>query len=804
MNNNLRSRIVSSSTSLAPVRQEQSMAANQTMIRRKRVSGWKLALTQILRSQTALGTLAAVSSTFCLLVAGVSMSLDMMMNPEAVKWLEPLVPVWSQVPFTSRQVPQTLEEIEASITAQGLTPAQPLSLDKLPSPQTSEGLWSDEKGILLPVMGQCSQGGGDSAAACQQIVQLQLYLQVRSPDNPNDAQPYYQKIHQIDIGGPAESFAIDRLDNPYVEGSNQPLPLTSLERFYRNAPNTGIWFHLSGEATYAGEKITYGTIVHYNYQTRFLSKMMDWANSNHQSPTWQEVTGGGQPELIIDRTTGIEPELSIYQIKPVKFVINPIELEEITLTTPVIKTQGYRDAIWLAKTGLWSPAGQLMAVQKQKLELQGQWSASAQAQMDAIRFHAQVSQAQANASWRNPSQQVLMALLDGRWTQALEVFQAQVALGNTMNDVLDTDQANLWDRVEMALRVSPNNVDLQAWGALLIATKEGEWQAKDWLNQQAGTPEDRDRVLNILEKRSQAIARSQQLDSHRSRIVGNAFILSQINPQQWQPAAGSPLTLSPGQLWYQIKAIGFHDSVAWQEFPFDDLQLPRYKALDYLWKYLGLHNDPKIQIIVWQPNGSQQTTTATVKALKFQDGFLNLLAAGEPIPAIDPAKVALTGSSDISKPLAVSQSALEWRSPRTLTLEQLNRQNPQWVNAILPVLWYELQVGGEVLPGLQPSSPMMLNQMKDWLVQLVDLTGNGEPEAVLTLKPDPTRNYSRPRTLILEDTGVLIYSELTSAKGQSVTGIAEIKSAGFTALVVETPTGYTLQRWSSERSRFEF
>lgn len=803
MNNNLRSRMVSSSAPIAPISRKTAPTKNN-MVRRKQVSGWKLALVSILRSQTALGTIAAFSSTFCLLVGGVSMSLEMMIDPQAVKWLEPLVPIWSQVPFTSRQLPQTLEEIEAFIEAQGSIAAQPLPLEKLPSPQSDQGLWSYEKGILLPVMAKCPQASGDKEAVCQQIVQLHLYLQVRSPENPNDSQPYYQKISEIDIGGPAESFVIDHLKNSYADGANKPLPLTKLERFYSKAPNTGIWFHLSGEATYGEEKITYGTIVHYNYQTRHLSDMMDWASPTNQTPDWQEVTGGGEPELIIDRTTGIEPKLSIYQIKPVKFVVNPIELEEITLTTPAIQTQGYRDAVWLAKTGLWSPAWQMMAYQKQKLEIQGKWSAVAQAQMDAIRFHAQVSQAQANARWRNPSQQVLMALLDGRWTQALEVFQAQVALGDTMNDVLTTDKANLWERVEMALRVNPKNVDLQTWGALLIAAQEGEWQAKDWLNQQPGKQEDRDRVLNILEKRSQAIARSQKLDSHRSRIVGNALILSQINPEQWQPAENSPLTLEPGQLWYQIKAVGFHDSLAWQEFPFDDLELPRYKALDYLWKYLGLHNDPNLQIIVWLPNGEQQTTTATVKAVKFQDGLLTLLAAGSAISAIDPAKVALTGRSDVSKPLAFSESALEWRSPRVLTLEQLNNKRSEWVSAILPVLWYELQLGGEVLPGLQPSPPMMLNQMKDWLVQLVDLTGNGEPEAVFTLKPDPTRNYSRPRTLILQDTGVLIYSELTSAKGQSVTGIADIKDGGFTALVVETNTGYTLQRWSSDRNRFEF
>lgn len=774
------------------------------MPRQKRVSGWKRAFSPILRSQTALGTIAAFSSTFCLLVGGVSMSLEMMMNPEGVNWLEPLVPVWSQVPFASRQAPQTLEAIEAQIEAIGLIAAAPLSLEKLPSPQAGSGLWNHEKGILLPVMAKCPQTNGDKPAACQQIVQLQLYLQVRSPDRPDDTQPYYQKIHELDIGGPAESFVIAHLNNSQINGSSQPLPLTKLERFYSKAPNTGIWFHLSGEATYAGETISYGTIVHYNYQTRYLSDMMQWASANHQTPNWQEVTGGGEPELIIDRTNGIEPNLSIYQLKPVKFVVNPLELEEITLTLEAIDSQRYRDAIWLAKTGLWSPAWQIMAEGKQTLEKQGKWSASAQAQLDAIRFHAQVSQAQANASWRNPSQQVLMALVDGRWTGALEVFQAQLGLGNAMNDVLTTDKTDLWSRVEMALQVNPKNVDLQAWGALIIAAREGELPAKDWLNQQQSQPEDRDRVLNILEKRSRAIARAEKLNSHRSRIIGNAAIVTQINPQQWQPADGSPLTLASGQSWYQIKVIGFHDSLVWQEFPFDDLELPRYKALDYLWQSLGLHNDSKIQIIVWLPNGEQETTTATVKAIKFQDGLLNLLAAGTPISSADPAKVALTGSSDISKPLAVSQSALEWRSPNTLTLEQLNRQNPQWVNTILPVLWYELQLGGEVLPGLQPSPPMMLNQMRDWLVQLVDLTGNGSPEAVLTLKPDPTRNYARPRTLILSDTGTLIYSELTSAKGQSVTGIADVKDGGFTALVVESLTGYTLQRWSSDRNRFEF
>lgn len=806
MNNNLRSRMFSRTASTTKIRAHKSLNSvrPKKVYRPQRLKNWQVALSSLWRSQTALGTIAAFSSTFCLMVGGVSMSLELMMNPEGVKWLEPLIPHWSQVPFANREAPQTLKAIQAQISVQGLIPVRPLVLDKLPSPQTNEGLWSYETGILVPVMARCAQTPESQGQDCQKIVQLQLYLQVRSPEYPDDAQIYYQKISQLNIDGPAESYVISHLNDSDFNGSSQPLPLTQLERFYSQAPHTGIWFQLSGQKTYNQEKIKYGKIVHYNYETRYLSEMIQWASANNQPPVWQEVTGGGHPELIIDRTTGIEPNLSIYQIQPVKFVVNPINLEEITLNTPALTTQRYRDALWLAKTGLWSPAWEMMALEKQSLGI-GNWTAAAQAQMDVIRFHAQVSQVQANARWRNPSQQVLMALVDGRWTQALEIWKSQLALGNTMNDVLNTDQVDLWSRVEMALRVNPKNIDLQAWGALIIAAQDGEWQAKDWLAQQSASPEERKQLLDLLEKRSQAIKRSQKINRHRSRIIGNGLILSEINPEQWLPGPGASLTLEPNhQIWYQIEVIRFHDSLVWQEFPFNDLQLPRYQGSDYLWKYLGLHNDPNLQIIVWMPNGEQQAVTATVKALQFQNGVLRLLAAGKPLPETDPTKIALTGNGEMSKPLAVSNSALEWRSPQILTLKQLNQQNPQWVNAILPVLWYELQLGGEVLPGLQPSPEMMLTQMSDWLVQLVDLTGNDKPEAILTLKPDPTRKYSRPRTLILEDTGALIYSELTSAKGQAVTGIADVKDGGFTALVVEGSQGYTLQRWSSERRRFEF
>ncbi|MFP4413531.1 hypothetical protein [Coleofasciculus sp.] len=55
--------------------------------------------------------------------------------------------------------------------------------------------------------------------------------------------------------------------------------------------------------------------------------------------------------------------------------------------------------------------------------------------------------------------------------------------------------------------------------------------------------------------------------------------------------------------------------------------------------------------------------------------------------------------------------------------------------AILPTLWQELVKSGKRSPEVEPTIPMMLQEIGHWLVQPLDLTGNNEPEAVLTLLP---------------------------------------------------------------------
>jgi hypothetical protein len=72
----------------------------------------------------------------------------------------------------------------------------------------------------------------------------------------------------------------------------------------------------------------------------------------------------------------------------------------------------------------------LKFIKKQRQQLRQPWSTAAQAQMDLIRLHAQLTKSQAEETWASPSQEVLADLIDGRWGKALQVFQAS-SLENT-------------------------------------------------------------------------------------------------------------------------------------------------------------------------------------------------------------------------------------------------------------------------------------------------------------------------------------------------------------------------------------
>jgi hypothetical protein len=754
--------------------------------------GWVQSLVAIALLLTSMG----------LVTGGLWLGFQLVVNPDTIIRVNQWLPEWAQIPTVKRQSAQSLAQIEASLKQQGQITGEPLSLEI--DTQTVQ-----PKTILLPILNQRPNCQSD----CKQINELRLYqLSSRGQrQKPQKGETYYQLVNQVIVEGPEESFAIAPLVAEVANGSNRPLPLTQLHRFTDTTPTTGVWFYLLARRVQGSRAIAYGQVWHYNPKRSHLSLMLQWTSPTGQVPKWQQVTGGGYPELVVDETVDLEPQLHVYQVKPAQFYLNPIQLEQISLVQPALNSPAYRDALFIARNGLWSPSYKWLQFIKQQRHKNQDWSAAAQAQMDLIRLYAQLTQKQAEKTWASPSQEVLADLSDGRWGEALRVFQASPENTQEIASLLKADSGQLWNRVEAALRVNPNRPEVQAWGALIRAAKEGRGSAIAWLKQQPKTTTASTDYIKRLLRRLEGDFSTPKISSrHSSRLVGSVEPLAKVNPAEWLQPNQKALNLE-GKVWYQVQVAAYHDGKRWRRTPFSDLQMPR-TTVDSLWHQLGLDSEPKINIIVLLPDGQQEITIATVKAVQLHNGFLRLLVASKTISADNPASLK-------RRPLALTEAAVEWVKPDPIPLVDLTQQQqPIELTAILPVLWQELQKSSQSVKKTSlPNFDQMYQQLGQWPVQLIDLTGDAVPEIVLTVAADAIANLnnpqadaelsngnqSRPRTIIFSGSGKLLYSEFSTASPLSVRVIADLQDDEPPALLVEDKKTYYLRRWSNQLQRFE-
>ncbi|MBC6479410.1 MAG: hypothetical protein GDA56_18180 [Hormoscilla sp. GM7CHS1pb] len=171
-------------------------------------------------------------------------------------------------------------------------------------------------------------------------------------------------------------------------------------------------------------------------------------------------------------------------------------------------------------------------------------------------------------------------------------------------------------------------------------------------------------------------------------------------------------------------------------------------------------------------------------------------------------------------PLAFTAKALEWLDPQVITLADLSRSRPQLARALLHQLWPELQAAGSLTIAMAPPTlsqllpyeasanvfPLVLGNS---LVQLVDLTGDRQPEIVLTLSAQVFASLNGntqtgPRTVIFDRTATaILYSEFQPSQSKTLIAIADLGDRGTPGLIVEVGNSYSLLRWSSDRQRFE-
>ncbi|MHC5671153.1 hypothetical protein [Nostoc sp.] len=741
--------------------------------------------------------IAILLTSASLIMAFAWISVLFIFNPDQVSWLNKILPAWAQIPLVKHERPQTLKQIQLDLSKKNQIFGETLPLNQ-----------DAENSFLLPVFQQRANCESD----CEELVELRVYERSEELEFKSQSENYYYLATQLPITGLEESFVI----SPLLDGTSEPqdinisLPLTQVQPFESGTPLPGVWFNLWGQRQQVTGANAYGYLVYYNPERTNLLQMLSWTSPNGQFPKWQQVTGDGTKELVVDQTIGLEPHLQLYQLKPLKLFLKPIELEAITLKSAALKDLAYQNALSIARSGLWTPAFEwLKFIKKQR---KGVLPEAAQAQMDLIRLYSQLTKTQADKNWASPSQQVLADLIDGRWGKALQVFEASPHNSQEIVTLLKADEKTLWNRTVAALRVNPNRRDVQAWFALILAVQRGEERTNSWLKAQPKITKDNLAYIQSLLARLNPEGRKSQIFStHPSEIVGTVQPITQVINSEWlQPNSPADLKLTDNQVWYQVEVSAFNDGKRWLNSPFENFNLPKTDAAKFLWKTLGITSDPEIQIVVWLPNGEQQISIATIKAVQLRSKVLRLLAASPKIPQ---------NQNNLlqPKPLALTNAALKWVQPSPITLQELHQQNPQGVKIILSSMWQSLQQSGEVPAGAIPSFEQMQEKLGDWPVQVIDLTNNAQPEIILTIsveeiaslnlpKPGIERENTeqrRDRTIILSDQNKVIYTDFTRNYLQKLSAIAKLSGVQSLALLVENAHNYSLRRWSEKNQRFE-
>jgi hypothetical protein len=736
-----------------------------------------------------LGASILILSSAGLIAGGAWLSIQLIIDPNALIWLNRFLPAWTRIPLVAKDSLQTLEQIGAGVTERGLFLGESIPLNS----QGTE--------ILLPIIKKISS----CETNCQQIVELRVYQAQREGQ-------YYQLISQTIPVGPDDVQIVPIPENPeeFASAPHTPrqLPLTNLSQFEGKVPAPGVWLLLTGRLVQGDAPILYGQVLHYNPATLHLGVLASWHSPSGQIPSWQEVTGGKLPELVVNQTLGLEPKFTIYQVKSRNFLPDPTDLEEIFLNERTMDNSTYLRALALANNGLWSPAeGLLKSIKK--------LPPKAQAQRDVIHWHAKISQAQVKQSWASPSQQVLVNLIDGRWREALEIFQSLEASGRSeISSSLKSDSGRLWRRVEAALRVKLGVADAEAWGALILAAQEGRPRAIAWLKQRynqaalvkvaskkgLAVPNQQARIEGLLDLLDGALVEQASASNHLSQILAVANPVKAI-ASDWLALDSTLPTKEEAEIWYQVQVTAFNDGHNWQKPPFSTISsLSKEEQIQYLSKLLGLDTDLHLKIAVWNASGQQQSVSATIKGIRAKNGQIEFLAAGE--KPIDLPNV---------RPLAYSEAALQWITPELISLADLNQVQPDLGKVLLVSLWRELQKVGQAPGGKVPSSAEILSSIGHWMVQPVELIAKNQQAAVLHLYRDPVSGFTQSapeqnsprRTIIFDQTGAIVYSELTKDKGRSLAAIALLGDGDLPWLVVASDRTYNFLRWSEQHRRFE-
>jgi hypothetical protein len=110
-----------------------------------------------------------------LIVTFAWVSILYIFNPGQVIWLNDILPVWAKIPLGKEERPQTLTEIQLSLSQQKQMAGTRILLDE-----------AKQDGFLLPVLQQRDK----CQSNCQKIVELRVYQRSDDLDLSSNALPF--------------------------------------------------------------------------------------------------------------------------------------------------------------------------------------------------------------------------------------------------------------------------------------------------------------------------------------------------------------------------------------------------------------------------------------------------------------------------------------------------------------------------------------------------------------------------------------------------------------------------------------
>jgi hypothetical protein len=548
-------------------------------------------------------------------------------------------------------------------------------------------------------------------------------------------------IDEYFVRSPKFKYATEAIPDRLRPDRNR-LPLKKLS-LLNNPPSqfNGFWFSTTGNIG----GIAYGQIYYFSNDKRSQLVELDvWTSTVGELPIWRNAlpSNSNSVQLVVNQTQAYEPSLLIFQPEEVIVrSIRKVHLRQVTLNEAKGQPKAYQDALVMASVGLWSPALGKFNLMVDELRSQGkQLSPFLQEQYDLIALHAKITSDQAQNPNSSLGEKALVNIIDGRWSEALEIANDTAYKGDKIAEMLAKYHPHIWQRV-MTMLTFTGAKEIKLWGGLVVLQRNGLRRAEHWLREQKVDPKESNQLLQRLDLAPVTL-------DPRQLIGTVAYIGKGDAGSEWFLP---PPKLESGQGWYEVNINLIKDGDKWSNAPFSELS-DRSSIL--LWRILGLSINSSLGVVLYDPNGKSQTATLTAHSLWVSDnGSLRILASGE---------VALAPllNKSILQPLVTSGggfntpngSTVEWQSLSSTTIERIVR-----------TMYRELQRNGEVSLSIEDFGVLVQQQ---WTLTSVSLDGSGKPEYLLLLDREKVdlgdRHY--PLAIAFSSDGSLIFSDMSGGR----------------------------------------